>query len=86
MVTWAWLKACVEADVHKTGRSLLTAEWTAGNRLYFNDFVAPYGATRKMLRDLMKNIFPNHQASSIDRNNDGSIRKIKKWTGVAYRK
>jgi cytolysin-activating lysine-acyltransferase len=84
MVTWAWLSEEVERDVHASGRSLVDAEWQSGDRLFFNDFVAPYGNAKGVLHELTHTIFPDRCASSLQRNMDGSVRKVQRWIGVNY--
>ena len=82
MVTWAWLSKEVELEVHQTGRALSADEWLCGDRLFFNDWIAPFGGSRKIAHDLVNNIFPNHTASSLRRNKDGSVRKVNRWLGA----
>jgi len=86
MVTWGWLSAEVEADVHATGRALSRDEWNCGDRLFFNDWITPYDNIREVLHDMTRNIFPNEVATSLRRNPDGSVRRINRWTGVNLRK
>jgi len=83
MVTWAWLNEAVEADVHSTGRALFHKEWKSGDRLFFNDWITPYGGIRNYVRDCMENVFPNELvATSLRRNMDGSVRRVNRWTGL----
>ncbi|MDD7973821.1 toxin-activating lysine-acyltransferase [Roseinatronobacter alkalisoli] len=59
MVTWAWLSEDVERDIHASGRSLSRSEWTCGDRLFFNDWITPYGNIREVAHDMTHNIFPD---------------------------
>ena len=86
MVTWAWLSEDVERDIHASGRSLSHREWTCGDRLFFNDWITPYGNIREVAHDMTHNIFPDQIATSLRRNMDGSVRRINRWTGVNIRK
>lgn len=86
MVTWAWLNAEVQADVHANGRALAHDEWNCGDRLFFNDWITPYDNIREVLHDMTHNVFPNEIATSLRRNSDGSVRRINRWTGVNLRK
>ncbi|MEC4766474.1 toxin-activating lysine-acyltransferase [Halomonas sp. CUBES01] len=86
MVTWAWLSEEVERDVHATGRALEQGEWSSGDRLFFNDWITPYGNTREIVYDMTHNLFPNYIATSLRRRHDGSVRSIKRWTGVNLRR
>ena len=86
MVTWAWLSAEVARDVITTGRALTREEWTCGDRLFFNDWITPYGNVRDVLHDMTHNIFPDEVATSLRRNSDGSVRRVNRWTGANLRK
>ncbi|MEO9897625.1 MAG: toxin-activating lysine-acyltransferase [Paracoccaceae bacterium] len=85
MVTWAWLSADVEADIHATGRALAQNEWRCGDRLFFNDWITPYNNIRGVLHDMTHVVFPDEIATSLRRNTDGSVRRINRWTGVNLR-
>jgi len=85
LVTWAWLSKEVEQDLHTTGRALTDEEWHSGDRLFFNDWITPYGNIREAMKDMTHNIFPNHTATSIRRKQDGSVNKINRWTGINLR-
>ncbi|MBB5724014.1 cytolysin-activating lysine-acyltransferase [Loktanella ponticola] len=85
MVTWAWLNEDVEKDLHATGRSLDGEEWNCGDRLFFNDWVTPYNNIREVVYDMAHNIFPDQTATSLRRNQDGSVRRINRWTGATLR-
>lgn len=86
LVTWAWLSAEVERDVHATGRALARDEWTCGDRHFFNDWITPYENIREVMFDISHNVFPDTVATSLRRNQDGSVRRINRWTGVNIRK
>ena len=78
MVTWAWLSEAVEREVHETGRALARHEWSCGDRLFFNDWVSPYGNAREVRRDVLE-AFGVDGATSLCRNPDGSVRRINRW-------
>ena len=86
LVTWAWLSAEVERDVHATGRSLARDEWNCGDRHFFNDWITPYQNIREVMFDISHNVFPDTVATGLRRNSDGSVRRINRWTGVNIRK
>jgi cytolysin-activating lysine-acyltransferase len=86
MVAWAWLSEPVEHDIHATGRALAEEEWQSGSRLFFNDWITPYGNTSEVLRDMTVHIFPDEVATSLRRHSDGSVRKVNRWTGANLRK
>ncbi|WP_372426253.1 toxin-activating lysine-acyltransferase [Salinarimonas chemoclinalis] len=81
-LTFACITPTVEAELHASGRALRSDEWACGTRLFFNDFVAPYGGARVFIRDLKENVFHAVQqrtATSLARAPDGSVRGIKRW-------
>lgn len=86
LVTWAWLSKEVETDVHATGRALFHDEWMCGDRLFINDWIAPYGNIRALTHDIGNNVFPNDVATSLRRNPDGSVRRVNRWIGANRRK
>jgi cytolysin-activating lysine-acyltransferase len=85
-VTWAWLSKEVEKDIHSTGRALTQDEWKCGNHLFFNDWITPYNNIREVLHDMTHHIFPDQAATSLRRNQDGSVRRINRWTGINLRR
>lgn len=86
LVTWAWLSKEVETDVHATGRALFHDEWKCGDRLFINDWIAPYGNIRALTHDIGNNVFPDDTATSLRRNPDGSVRRVCRWIGSNRRK
>jgi cytolysin-activating lysine-acyltransferase len=86
MVTWAWLNEDIQKEVHATGRALTRDEWKCGDRLFFNDWITPYKNIREIAHDMTHNIFPDQVATSLRRNQDGSVRRINRWTGVNLRR
>ncbi len=77
MVTWAWLDSETEKEVLSTGRALEADEWKCGDRLFFNDWIAPFGHSREVMRHLRRNVFPGtSKASGVRRNRDGSVRRV----------
>lgn len=86
MVTWAWLSADIERQIHETGRALSSGDWRCGERLFFNDWITPYENIREVLHDMTHNIFPDQRATGLRRNPDGSVRRVNRWTGAKLRK
>ncbi|WP_349370508.1 toxin-activating lysine-acyltransferase [Salinarimonas sp.] len=78
-LTFACITPAVEAELHASGRALRPDEWACGERLFFNDFVAPYGGARAFIRDLKENVFRHRTATSLARAPDGRVRAIKRW-------
>jgi cytolysin-activating lysine-acyltransferase len=80
-LTFAWISPAVEAELHASGRALRPDEWACGERLFFNDFVAPYGNARAAIRELTHDVFPGHVATSLARGDGGRVRAVKRWVG-----
>ena len=81
MVTWAWLSEHVEAQLLESGGRLSANDWQSGDRLFFYDWISERCATPGMMRDLIRDVFADHRATSIRRADDGSIKKICRWMG-----
>ncbi len=81
LTTWAWLSDQQKQDIHKTGRELQPEEWTGGAHPFVNDWITEPAAFRAVMTEKRDVIFPNHTASSLRRNPDGSVRRVSKWTG-----
>jgi cytolysin-activating lysine-acyltransferase len=84
--TWAWLNDAVLSEIVQTGRALYENEWNCGDKLFFNDWVAPFGHTRQVMFDMTHNAFPDHEAYSLRRNADGSVKKVSRLFGENYLK
>ena len=81
LVTWAWLSKITQQNVHDYGRALLGNEWVQGSNLFFNDWIVDARVFRSVMGYMTKEIFPNEVASSLRRNQDGSVRRVNKWKG-----
>lgn len=58
-VSWARLSQDVEEAFVLNTASLQPKDWKSGDRIWFIDWVAPFGGTHEMTRDLKRNVFPN---------------------------
>lgn len=85
-VTWAWLSDSVLAHAHKTGAALNPDVWQSGKNLFFNDWVAPYGDVRVLIKDLTDNIFPDEVATSVRHDQNRKLTKVCKWYGKNRKK
>jgi cytolysin-activating lysine-acyltransferase len=65
LVTWGRFSAAVEKKYLKGNPVLSEQELTSGDRLYFLDFVAPYGHAKQVTSHLRKHVFPNDLGTSI---------------------
>lgn len=80
-VTWAWLDKHALNRVQKTGDALDPASWQTGKNLFFNDWIAPYGDVRSLIRDLTDNVFPDEIATSVRHDQNRKLTKVCKWYG-----
>lgn len=77
LITWAWLSEEVETTYVRNPKSLDPKQWKSGDRLWFPDFIAPFGHARKIFIDLKNNIFPNDVARTLRYRKDSDTMKIK---------
>ena len=78
LVTWAWLSPEAEA-AHLAGeRPIAAEEWRGGDRLWYPDFVAPFGDLREIVRDARRIIPPGTIGRGARRGPDGRVRRILK--------
>jgi cytolysin-activating lysine-acyltransferase len=84
-VTWAYVSEAVKDILVKRKRPMEWNDWNSGELLMFNDFVAPFGHGRWMVRELRSTLFADRVAFSLRRDLDGKVRKINRWEGIAYR-
>ena len=82
VVTWAWLSNDAVPDVHATGRSLASEEWSSGNNLFFNDWITHKTAFRPAMNEMCNHLFADCIATSLRRNQDGSVRRVNRWIGA----
>jgi hypothetical protein len=78
-VTWSnIIEATKDKLVNQDGQ-MQWDDWNSGDLLLFNDFVAPFGHTREILKDLRSLEWPNKIAFSLRRAQDGSVKKVNYW-------
>lgn len=75
-VNWAWLTDEVEEKYQTAEYELGFMEWTGGQNLWFPEFIAPFGHTKYIFRDLRKNFFPTQIVKGFKVNADGQLRGI----------
>ena len=85
LATWVWLNDDAKAKVLNNQGPLEFEEWQSGEHLMFNDYIAPWGHAKAILKDLRSNVFATEKAFSLGRNADGSIRKVYYWKGKAFK-
>jgi cytolysin-activating lysine-acyltransferase len=85
-VNWAWLTDEVEERFQTTKYLLSPSEWVAGNKLWFPEFIAPFGQARLIIKDLRTNFFPNHEAKALRVKYDGTVKGIIRHRGKFFQK
>ncbi|MHA7878864.1 MAG: toxin-activating lysine-acyltransferase [Saccharospirillum sp.] len=85
-VTWAWLDDFAKQQVLRNTKPLSIDQWHSGEHLLLNDFVAPWGHAKFIMKDIGTQVFPEYQGFSLRRNADGSIRKFNYWKGARFNK
>jgi cytolysin-activating lysine-acyltransferase len=65
---------------------LSEAELQSGDLIYFTDFIAPYGHTRKIAHDIKHNVFPGSAGKSLRFTEQGKLKRIFTFHGVNYKK
>jgi cytolysin-activating lysine-acyltransferase len=78
-VTWSNITEDTKTKLVDHGGQMEWDDWDNGPLLLFNDFVAPFGHTREILKDLRSQEWPHKIAFSLRRANDGSVKKVNYW-------
>jgi cytolysin-activating lysine-acyltransferase len=86
LITWAFLSKEVEEKYLSQEYILKPQDWKSGNRIWFIDFLAPFGHMRQVSKDIKDNIFPNDCGKSVRVDSNGKIKGIYNWYGKNYRK
>lgn len=80
-LNWAWLSADIEAQYQTGEYQLLFPEWKGGDRLWYPEFIAPFGHARHIVKDIRKNIFTKGTlAKALRVDAEGNLRSIAKYT------
>lgn len=64
-VSWALLSEEKEKQYALNPSSLEPKDWQSGDRLWLLDWVAPYGGTYAIAKDLKNNLFPNQVGRAL---------------------
>ena len=78
-VTWSSITQATKNKLVNEGGQMEWDDWDNGDLLLFNDFVAPFGHTREILKDLRSQAWPHTIAFSLRRAKDGSVKKVNYW-------
>jgi cytolysin-activating lysine-acyltransferase len=87
LLTWGRLSAAVEAR-YLAGQTVLSeADLHSGDRLFFLDFLAPYGHLKQIVQHAKTNLFPNDYAQAVRFYQQEPRRiRILKFYGANYKK
>lgn len=87
LVTWGKLSAAAEKKYLSGNPMLSEQELASGDRLYFMDFIAPYGHMKQVAQHMKKHVFPNDCGRSIRFTaNKSSPVKVLKFYGMNYKR
>ena len=81
----SWLSLDQAAEQRYLTRSpieLDEADWRSGERLWVNDWVAPFGHTEALSRLLLSRVFPNSCARALYHKGEQRGLKIKNFHGI----
>jgi|GEM_PF-1192839 cytolysin-activating lysine-acyltransferase len=78
-VTWSSITEATKNKLVNESGQMQWDDWNSGELLLFNDFVAPFGHTREILKDLRNQEWPHKIAFSLRRTKDGSVKKVNYW-------
>jgi len=78
-VTWSTITEATKNRLVFEQGQMQWQEWNQGEQLLFNDFIAPFGHTRELLRDLRSMNWPHKVAFSLRRSPNGRVKKINYW-------
>ncbi|MGR3278591.1 toxin-activating lysine-acyltransferase [Acaryochloris marina NIES-2412] len=80
-LNWAWLSAEIESQYQTGEYQLLFPEWQSGDRLWYPEFIAPFGHARHIVKDIRKNVFAKGTpAKALRVDVEGNLRSIAKYT------
>jgi len=79
LATWALLTEEAEARLKAGHRRLRPADWTAGDRLWLIDLVAPLGGADRMAAELRDGPFKGRQVKTLQPAPDGKGVAVVEW-------
>lgn len=78
-LTWAWLDAATETKLLADRLPPPGETWRSGNRLWFIDFLAPYGHTHAIARHFMTHLMPTESGRGLRRRPGGHVYRAGAW-------
>ena len=77
-ISWAYFSLQKEREYQQGQFTISTSDWRSGDRLWFVDFIAPFGDAKDMIRDI-RQFMTEKEAYSLKTNQYGEIIKIYHW-------
>ena len=84
-VCWAFLTEEKKEKYLNGEYTIQPNDWNEGNELIFTEFIAPFNHSKKIIKDLTDNIFPDKIGYSVKVSEKGKIDSVKKFRGRALR-
>ncbi|HDT4529154.1 toxin-activating lysine-acyltransferase [Enterobacter cloacae complex sp. XJL004] len=81
-LSWAWMSEAAERRYLTQETVLLPEEdWCSGDRMWFRDFITPFGHAEALFRLVRAEIFPHHVARFLWHRGNEKGRRIKTFYG-----
>ena len=81
-LSWAWMSEAAEQRyLTDAVINLPEEDWCSGERLWFRDFIAPFGHAAQMFHLLREELFPKQIARALWHRGDEKGRRIKTFYG-----
>lgn len=85
-ISWAFLDEETENKYINKQYDLQIGDWNKGDRLWFIDFIGPFGDIDFIEKDLAENIFPHSMAKALRADSSGKVFKVQEYFGINYKK
>ena len=85
-VSWAYLDEETEDKYMNEQYDLQIDDWNKGDRLWFIDFICPFGHIDFVEKDLKESVFPDGNAKALRANSQGKVLKIQEYFGINHNK
>lgn len=80
-VSWATLDEERERQYLRSPSSLAQGDWVSGDRIWFIDWIAPWGGTRALARKIEHDIFPDRAGHSLHVKKGQEVARIRDHFG-----
>lgn len=81
----AWMNLNEEAErryVHQSPLTMTDSDWNSGERIWFTDWIAPFGHTAQITRLLQRHVFPNRCMRALNHRGTERGLRIKTYQGI----